>query len=1003
MMPSHVHGHRFSDDCDAMFRIITKITKAGGGAAESDLATTDAPANSNTFNFMFYPPLGNCTATMARKKKKAQFIAYIGTHLLEYSSIQEFKNLEFNAAEQSFVGLTSSSQLLQSVLDPRRRFQGLWRRPESDAPRKDRDAKRRAAESSPLPILDGFLPPRGLVLGQLEPLNSSQNSVIDGLHGVLEVIHGPPGTGKSTTISYLIQERLSETDKILVTCTRNGAVDSLAAKLQGRIPMLVVGSKGTVGEVANEWRLPEQLRRHPGLQRCTETLNLIETFVDGISKAFERHEKALKSRGRYLLLRYTMPRHSARKKLVLTMYEFAKEKLLDAQARVGTLRRSLAQLVWKNTRVFVCTVAASVRLYTDYVQCHNDSNFTVDTVVVDECGCTSETATAVLLKLKPRQLLLLGDHKQLPAFSLINGSDTNHAQSLMERLVKVSPSEKVMLTEQYRMHPHICKLVSHLFYDKRLLTAAKRKKAGLAKKANGLQPLTWVDHTTKEEKPEGQSFSFVNHGEVEMVKQIILSLTRNKKVNKDISIAAMAFYRAQCALMTEELKGLNVEVATVDSVQGREFDVVILSCVRSNKDRDIGFLRDLPRMCVSLSRAREALYIVGDAKTLTCNPNWKMVHNYITAPNKDKYQLDAAIGDTSVVREGGIVPDHIVPRSRPQAQSNAGNASSTNADGSAARKDDDDFFVYYDPVAARRGVLIPAAWHQKEALRQAGSGGVGPQGPMPYNPKQLANGRNLYNAQNSHGGGHGHQGGAGGGGDAKGGGGQTGAGAGSQGPVPPPQQQQQSQQTWTDVWPSLQPTFTITVGGKPTPPAAPAAGSSTSSAQPAPAQPLASAAAAALSHASPAAQAAPALPANGTAAVTIPFAAAGARGPPQHHAHHHSQKPKPKRGPIHGGINIPATFAAPAAQKPVDLTFPAFAQFPDASLAGFSAFNGLQQTGAISQTPVWNPLTSSYVPQSCYATEYSAALGLTTQLPNSAYHPLPSQNAGQYWYGNQYY
>ena len=152
-------------------------------------------------------------------------------------------------------------------------------------------------------MLQAFAP-KQLCPGVTADPNESQKKVLVGLKHCLEVVHGPPGTGKSTTISELVRNCLPRTEKILITCTRNGAVDSLVAKLQGHIPILVVGSK-VVGEVANTWRLTEQLARFQPYQSCVRIVSTMEHFMEQWEVHLNRHISKLKSRGRYLLLQWT--------------------------------------------------------------------------------------------------------------------------------------------------------------------------------------------------------------------------------------------------------------------------------------------------------------------------------------------------------------------------------------------------------------------------------------------------------------------------------------------------------------------------------------------------------------------------------------------------------------------------------------------------------------------------------------------------------------------------
>ena len=179
-----------------------------------------------------------------------------------------------------------------------------------------------------------------------------------------------------------------------------------------------------------------------------------------------------------------------------------------------------------------------------------------------------QASTAVLLKLTPNQLMLFGDHKQLPAFSVIASSDTNHTQSMMERIITVGSTSTAMLTHQYRMEPEICSLVSSLFYDKKLVTAGGNRNTNsnplmLVKKGQKRQvplpQLVWHEITAPEERSES---SFCNSSEVIEILRTIEGLSQS------LTICVLTFYRAQYSLLHDRLKSTSAEVTTVDSVQG---------------------------------------------------------------------------------------------------------------------------------------------------------------------------------------------------------------------------------------------------------------------------------------------------------------------------------------------------------------------------------------------------------------------------------------------------
>lgn len=250
----------------------------------------------------------------------------------------------------------------------------------------------------------------------------------------------------------------------------------------------------------------------------------------------------------------------------------------------------------------------------------------VHTVIVDECGCTPESSTALLLRLQPANLVLVGDHKQLPPTSLVQPQileGTGHNRSLLERCVLAS-GRVHQLREQYRMHPSIGRLVSNLFYSGRLETP---RRVAEDRQACERRPLVWMDVQGREEAPNK---SYINAAEVNSCLKVVTRL--RERIGPKPSVALLTFYKGQLEeLMKAVPSDLDVEVLTVDACQGSEFDFVILSTVRANRDLRLGFVKDAQRICVATSRSRLQLFIVGHRQTLCADGDWKQVYEACTA------------------------------------------------------------------------------------------------------------------------------------------------------------------------------------------------------------------------------------------------------------------------------------------------------------------------------------------------------------------------------------
>jgi superfamily I DNA and/or RNA helicase len=233
----------------------------------------------------------------------------------------------------------------------------------------------------------------------------------------------------------------------------------------------------------------------------------------------------------------------------------------------------------------------------------------ISTIILDEAGSTKESDMLPLMRLKPSNIIMIGDPKQLSAFcdlKIEEEQKTCLTISPLERLIKCG-KEHAILTTQYRMRSDMCKVVSKLFYNGILVSDESRnyiptKKSGLS--------IKWVDVKEKEQY-DNKFESYYNDKEIEEVIKIC-----NKHIGEEIMI--LTSYNSQLKELNKLLGNdtdSNILVRTIDASQGSESSIVILSLTRSNDENKIGFLSDDKRMCVALSRAKNLLYIVGNKDT----------------------------------------------------------------------------------------------------------------------------------------------------------------------------------------------------------------------------------------------------------------------------------------------------------------------------------------------------------------------------------------------------
>jgi superfamily I DNA and/or RNA helicase len=261
----------------------------------------------------------------------------------------------------------------------------------------------------------------------------------------------------------------------------------------------------------------------------------------------------------------------------------------------------------------------------------------LDVVILDEAGSMPEWKMPLLTRFQPRLLLLVGDHKQLPPFTSCQGGF--RPVSVLERMVDALSSTATpvkMLTTQFRMHPDICQFVSAHFYNKRLETDESRALAcALAARERPEPPIVWRTHGGGESRAE-HSTSTENREEARIICGEILPALFADPHYAGKKIVIITMYKAQLRLLeqmfAEHQHTGKAAVMTVDSAQGSEADIVILSLVRSNAQRHIGFARDRQRINVALSRAKDRLLIVGNAQCFESDRVWRDLWQACDAP-----------------------------------------------------------------------------------------------------------------------------------------------------------------------------------------------------------------------------------------------------------------------------------------------------------------------------------------------------------------------------------
>ncbi|MFK8115467.1 MAG: AAA domain-containing protein [Rubripirellula sp.] len=416
------------------------------------------------------------------------------------------------------------------------------------------------------------------------------------------ILHGPPGTGKTTTIAEVIYQAVCRGNRVLACAPSNTAVDNLLERLVAIMPnVLRVGHPARVFEALRGHTLDELVDNDP----ASDVIRDMRREVKELIRATERD-----FRGR--------DGHRRRREL------FAEAGQLRGQIRA--MEKSIIRAVIDSADVVCTTTTIDDNLL-------GECEF--DMVVVDEaCQCTLPSIWQAVLRAE--RLVLAGDHCQLPPTVLSDeAAKAGMRDSLMQRLITRDGEEVFRrLTVQYRMHESIMRFSSDTFYDGSLIADASVKSHRLCDLPTVIEmpvtdgPIEFIDTAGAEfeEELEADGESKRNPKEANLIVRFVGELI---EAGIDPSqIAVIAPYAAQVRLLRGRLDLPELEIDTVDGFQGREKEVVLLTMVRSNNRGEIGFLADTRRTNVALTRARRKLIVVGDSATLGTNKFYAAMLEY---------------------------------------------------------------------------------------------------------------------------------------------------------------------------------------------------------------------------------------------------------------------------------------------------------------------------------------------------------------------------------------
>ena len=436
-----------------------------------------------------------------------------------------------------------------------------------------------------------------------DELNTLQQFAVDKILDAQElaIVHGPPGTGKTTTLIQAIKALLKQDNKqILVVAPSNTAVDLLTEKLDEEgVSVLRIGNPARVSDQLFALTLDGKMERHPSMRQV---------------RTYKKQANEFKNMAHKYKRNFGRAEREQRKALFDEAYKIMKE--------VENTEQFMMDDLLGKAQVITATLIGANHYTIRKLKYH--------TLVIDEAGQALEPACWVPL-LKAQKVVLAGDHCQLsPTIKSNEAAKQGLSTTLFEKLVEGYPDAVVLLEEQYRMNEAIMGYSSAVFYGNQLKANAAVATRLLFQED---EPLVFMDTAGCgfSEKQEGTSVTNQDEADflLKNVERLVIAFEEKRDASEGFpSIAVISPYKQQVVLLKEKLEQSailqvykdSISVNTIDSFQGQERDVVYISMTRSNQEGTIGFLSDIRRMNVAMTRAKKKLVVIGDSATLSRLP-----------------------------------------------------------------------------------------------------------------------------------------------------------------------------------------------------------------------------------------------------------------------------------------------------------------------------------------------------------------------------------------------
>ena len=452
-------------------------------------------------------------------------------------------------------------------------------------------------------------------------LNPTQEKAVNEVLWAKDVaiVHGPPGTGKTTTLVEAINETLMRESQVLVCAQSNMAVDWISEKLVDRgVNVLRIGNPTRVNDKMLGFTYERRFEAHPDYPQLWAIRKAIRELRKNRKKGSESYH----------------------------------QKLERLKSRATELEIHINSELLGEARVIACTLVGSAHRLLEGMK--------FGTLFIDEAAQALEAACWIPMR-RASRVILAGDHCQLPpTVKSIAALRAGLGKTLMERIAENKPEVVTLLKIQYRMNEEIMRFSSDWFYHGEVESAPQIKYRSILEDDS---PITWIDTSNEEnqvtiegddvvsgekrddmnfhEQFVGESFGRINKAEADLtlltLAEYLTQVGKRRVLEESIDVGIISPYRAQVQYLKRLLKKYEffkpyrrlISVNTVDGFQGQERDVILISLVRSNDEGQIGFLKDLRRMNVAMTRARMKLIILGDKSTMTKHPFYQKLWEYV--------------------------------------------------------------------------------------------------------------------------------------------------------------------------------------------------------------------------------------------------------------------------------------------------------------------------------------------------------------------------------------